>query len=125
MAAEDVLIRTLGPEKASKFIFTYIENDSLDSYAVKIENNKVLITGNSPTTLTRGAYDYLKKGTNSMVSWSGKHLNIPEELPVLEMKATSPYKNRYYLNVCAFGYSTPYWTWERWEQEIDWMALHG
>lgn len=32
---------------------------------------------------------------------------------------------RYYLNVVTFGYSTPFWGWERWEREIDWMALHG
>lgn len=23
------------------------------------------------------------------------------------------------------GYSMPYWDWERWEKEIDWMAVHG
>ncbi|MBQ2298751.1 MAG: alpha-N-acetylglucosaminidase, partial [Bacteroidaceae bacterium] len=32
---------------------------------------------------------------------------------------------RYYLNYCTFSYSMSVWTWERWEQEIDWMALHG
>ena len=32
---------------------------------------------------------------------------------------------RYYLNYCTFGYSMTTWTWERWQQEIDWMALHG
>ena len=29
------------------------------------------------------------------------------------------------LNVCTFGYTTPYWDWERWEKEIDRMALYG
>ncbi|WP_227021043.1 alpha-N-acetylglucosaminidase TIM-barrel domain-containing protein [Arenibacter algicola] len=125
LAAQDVLIRVLGEEDASKFIFNYTENDSLDTYVVKVESNKVLVSGNSPTTLTRGAYDYLKSATNSMISWSGKYINIPNELPEMKKTITSPYKNRYYLNVCAFGYSTPYWDWERWEKEIDWMALHG
>ena len=32
---------------------------------------------------------------------------------------------RYYLNYCTFSYSMSVWTWERWQQEIDWMALHG
>ncbi|NKI27580.1 alpha-N-acetylglucosaminidase, partial [Arenibacter sp. 6A1] len=124
-AAQEVLYRTLGAEHASKFSFKYTEKDSLDTYAIKVENNKVVITATSPTTMTRGAYDYLKNTTNSMISWSGKNINIPEELPEVEKTITSPYKNRYYLNVCAFGYSTPYWDWERWEKEIDWMALHG
>jgi len=124
-AAQEVLYRTLGAEHASKFSFKYTEKDSLDTYAIKVENNKVVITATSPTTMTRGAYDYLKNTTNSMISWSGKNINIPEELPEVEKTITSPYENRYYLNVCAFGYSTPYWDWERWEKEIDWMALHG
>ncbi|SHI59081.1 alpha-N-acetylglucosaminidase [Arenibacter nanhaiticus] len=125
LAAQEVLNRTLGEEDASKFIFKYTANDSLDTYTIKVKNNKVLVSGNSPTALTRGAYDYLKNATNSMISWSGKNINIPEELPEVEKTSTSPYKNRYYLNVCAFGYSTPYWDWKRWEQEIDWMALKG
>ncbi|MBO7295145.1 MAG: alpha-N-acetylglucosaminidase, partial [Bacteroidaceae bacterium] len=29
------------------------------------------------------------------------------------------------LNTCTFGYSMTSWTWTRWQQEIDWMALHG
>ena len=32
---------------------------------------------------------------------------------------------RYFMNVCTFGYSYAFWTWDRWEREIDWMALNG
>jgi alpha-N-acetylglucosaminidase len=32
---------------------------------------------------------------------------------------------RYYMNTCTFGYSTAFWSWERWQREIDWMALNG
>lgn len=38
---------------------------------------------------------------------------------------SSPHEVRYYLNVVTFGYSTAFWGWDRWEREIDWMALHG
>lgn len=38
---------------------------------------------------------------------------------------STPHAVRYYLNVVTFGYSTPFWDWDRWEREIDWMALHG
>ena len=31
----------------------------------------------------------------------------------------------YYMNVCTLTYTSWNWDWERWEQEIDWMALHG
>jgi alpha-N-acetylglucosaminidase len=29
------------------------------------------------------------------------------------------------MNVCTFSYSTVWWDWERWERELDWMALNG
>ena len=29
------------------------------------------------------------------------------------------------MNVCTVSYSAAWWSWERWEREIDWMALHG
>ncbi|MBD7958692.1 alpha-N-acetylglucosaminidase C-terminal domain-containing protein [Microbacterium sp. Sa4CUA7] len=37
----------------------------------------------------------------------------------------TPFTVRYYLNVVTHGYSTAYWDWQRWERELDWMALHG
>lgn len=36
-----------------------------------------------------------------------------------------PLRYRYYQNVCAQSYSYVWWGWERWEREIDWMALSG
>ena len=38
---------------------------------------------------------------------------------------SSPWRWRYHLNFCTFGYSTAYWDWSRWQQEIDRMAMRG
>ena len=35
------------------------------------------------------------------------------------------FRFRYYQNVCTVSYSSAFWNWERWEKEIDWMALQG
>ena len=37
----------------------------------------------------------------------------------------SPCRIRHCYNVVTAGYTFPYWTWERWEQELDWLAMHG
>lgn len=37
----------------------------------------------------------------------------------------SPFPRHHYYNVVTYGYTLPYWDWQRWEEEIDWMALHG
>lgn len=124
-AAMDVLQRTLGNDNASRFILQFKEAKTLDRYKINVKDNKVIITGNSPIALTRGAYDYLKNATHSIISWSGNNINIPDTLPDYKNEVQSPFKYRYYLNVVTHGYTTPYWDWERWEKEIDWMAMHG
>src|SRR5699024_7835382 len=46
----------------------------------------------------------------------------PDSVPV---RRDTPARHRYYLNVVTSGYSAPYWRWQRWQREVDWMALHG
>ena len=31
----------------------------------------------------------------------------------------------FYMNFCTHSYTMPWWQWESWEKELDWMALHG
>jgi alpha-N-acetylglucosaminidase len=48
-------------------------------------------------------------------------------MPVVAEKVhrKTPYTFRYYLNYCTFNYTMSWWNWERWQKEIDWMALNG
>ncbi|MGH7996193.1 MAG: alpha-N-acetylglucosaminidase, partial [Opitutaceae bacterium] len=36
-----------------------------------------------------------------------------------------PYRFVQYYNPCTYGYSLAFWDWDRWQRELDWMALHG
>ena len=63
---------------------------------------------------------------NCSISWSGHQLdNIPDNLPSIDIKVDSPTRFIYYQNVCTWGYSFPWWTWDNWRRHIDWMALMG
>ena len=122
----EVLIRLAGRENADRFRFHLVkENSGIGTYSVKIEDGRIDITGNTPVALCRGAYDYLFNACGSIVSWSGNRITIPEELPGYHNEVTSPYKYHYYFNAVTHGYTTPFWDWQRWEKEIDWMAVHG
>src|SRR5262249_10851127 len=69
---------------------------------------------------------YLKYTAHCQVSWCGLNLQLPDPLPVpSRTRVASPYAHRVYFNYCTFSYSMPFWDWGRWQQEIDWMALHG
>ena len=41
------------------------------------------------------------------------------------MVKTTPYKYRYCFNYCTFNYTMSWWDKERWQWEIDFMALNG
>ncbi|MBS2212668.1 alpha-N-acetylglucosaminidase [Carboxylicivirga mesophila] len=125
VVAKQVLSRVVGKANADVFAFKYVEGQGNDAYSINVADGKVVVTGSSPTALCRGAYDYLRNNCHSIVSWSGNHINIPETLPLVDKTVQSPFKYRYYLNTVTHGYTTPYWDWERWEKELDWMAMHG
>ncbi len=124
--ALNVLNRVIGKEKLENFTFILRpRRDGNDGFQIHKEGKKIVIEAASPTALCYGTYYYLKTACRCMVTWSGKNIRIPETLPPLEVEIVSPYRYRYYFNVVTHGYSTAYWDWPRWEQEIDWMALHG
>ncbi len=126
VAARGVLERLLG-ERADDFILKKVSDPSdRDAFEILAHNGKVEIQGNSAIALTRGAYHYLRHACRAQVTWSGKHIELPERLPdYVDKKIVTPYNFRLYYNVCTFGYTTAFWDWPRWERELDWMALHG
>ncbi len=125
-AARGVMQRLIGDRAKDITLEIIPAQDSLDTYEIEAKNGKLTVRGSSAVAMTFGFHQYLKKATNSIVSWSGNHLNLGDQWPdYAKERATSPYQYRYFLNVVTYGYTTPYWDWERWQKEIDWMALHG
>lgn len=98
-----------------------------DYFEIDSKDDKVLITGNSDLSLATGLNWYLKYVAGIHLSWNNPSQKLPEVLPLPQKKIrqTTAMKNRYYLNYCTYSYSMAFWDWERWEKEIDWMAMHG
>ncbi len=94
-------------------------------FSVTSTKNKVIVKGSSSTALCYGAYSFLKDIGAVQVSWEGSRIDLPGSWPDYKAEESTPFRFRNYLNVCAYGYTTPWWDWERWSQEIDFMALHG
>ena len=122
------LISRIVKDKAGFFIVEYIDQqEGKDVFELESKDGKIILRGNNGISVASALNHYLKNYCNSHISWNGNNLNMPDPLPEIEEKIrkASPYKYRYYLNYCTFNYSMAWWDWERWQQEIDWMALNG
>ncbi|BDU27003.1 alpha-N-acetylglucosaminidase [Flavobacterium sp. GSB-24] len=125
-SAQKVIERLIG-NRASEFELSIIENkgNKLDWFEIETTNNKVKIKASNNTAVCYAAYNFLRDIGAVLVSWEGNRIHLPETWPKYSKKSETPFQYREYLNACTFGYTTPWWDWKRWEQEIDWMAMHG
>ena len=103
------------------------QQDTKDVFEVESRNNKIILRGNNGAAIASALYYYLTEYCHCQITWNGTNLNLPKQLPVVKEKVhkQTPYQYRYYLNYCTFNYSMSWWNWDRWQKEIDWMALHG
>lgn len=125
-SARGVLSRVLGEKAASIQLRIHPAEDGTDTYEYECINGKLKVRASSVTALTRGVYDYLKTNHLGMLDWAGPQFSLPETWPdAPKTNVTTPFKIRHAYNVVTSGYTTPYWDWRRWEQELDWQAMHG
>ncbi|MDR3366851.1 MAG: alpha-N-acetylglucosaminidase [Prevotellaceae bacterium] len=101
--------------------------DGKDFFEIIPQKGKLVIKGNNPVSQATGFSWYLKYVAGVHLSWNNPTQDLPANLPLpgKTIRQETDLLLRYYLNYCTFSYSMAFWGWERWEKEIDWMALHG
>lgn len=127
-AAVDLIERNIAGASQHFIVESVPYNTSgKDYFEVDKKNDKVVLRGTNGVSLASAFYYYLKNYANGIVTWNGSNLKLPDPLvlPEKRIKKETFYDYRYYLNYCTFNYSMSWWDWNRWEKEIDWMAMHG
>ena len=123
------LVDRIQPGQSSRFIFELTDQQSPeDFFELDTKRGKVLIRGNNYLSIAVGLNWYLKYYAGIQISWNNPHprlSNVRLPKPKQPERHSTDMLVRYYMNYCTFSYSTAFWDWKRWEQEIDWMALHG
>ena len=91
------------------------------------KNTPIIIRGNSWVNIAVGINWYLKHHAGIHISWNNMNVKLPTVLPAVKQKERheTDLKLRYNFNYCTFSYTMAFWDWNRWQKEIDWMALHG
>lgn len=112
---------------ASRKIMTETVRSDRDFFEVTSKDGKPLIRGNNYVSIASGINWYLKYSVGVHLTWNSMHASLPATLPLVQgvERHETDIKHRYYLNYCTLSYSMAFWDWKRWEQELDWMALHG
>lgn len=130
-AVADMLDR-IGGEGASGLFETRISksisDNGEDTFIIGSRKGRPYIQGSSMSALTTGIGWYLNHYAHINLSWNNLTTDLKEAvlpLPEKEEKRVSSAVHRYYLNYCTFSYSMAFWEKDRWQKEIDWMALHG
>jgi alpha-N-acetylglucosaminidase len=123
----EVLARLLR-ERASQFELGKIAaGEGSERFRISTANGRIKVEGSTPAALLFGVNWYLKYVAHVQISTNGSRLGkaSPLPLPAAVIEKETPYAYRYALNQNVDGYTAPYWSWPRWEHEIDVLALSG
>lgn len=120
------LVERVSPGDSNRFLFVQT-NGKDDYFDITSDNGRVRIEGNNPVSIAAGLNWYLKYYAGIHLSWNNMHTDLGDRLPLpaSHERHSTDLLQRYYLNYCTHSYSMPFWDTERWQQEVDWMALHG
>ncbi len=129
-AVSEMLNRIGGAGTADRFVTVVDEdlNTSAEQFVITSEGGKPCIKGTTLSAVTTGINWYLNHYAHVNLTWNRPTTDLSTvslPVPTAEETHSSAAPYRYYLNYCTYSYSMSTWTWERWQQEIDWMALHG
>lgn len=120
------LLERIDKGASRKFIIEQVKSPT-DFFELDQQGDKVVIRGNNYVSIATGLNWYLKYYAGVQLSWNGMTARLPDALPAVPQKERheTEMAYRYDFNYCTHSYTMAFWDWKRWEQEIDWMALHG
>ncbi len=128
-AVRDLLARvTNAADKFETVLDDALLTDGHDVFVITAKNGKPCIKGSSISAITTGINWYLNHYAHVNIAWNRLTTDLSATslpVPTGEERHDASVDYRYYLNYCTASYSMSVWTWERWQKEIDWMALHG
>ncbi len=122
------LAHRVAPWIGSKLVLEYIPPEQgRNVFELESANGNLIIRASDTPSAAMGLNWYLKYYCCRSISHVGNNITPATPLPLVPypMRRISPFEFRYYLNYCTFNYTFAFADWERWEHELDWMALNG
>ncbi len=126
-AMRELLDRVV-PQLSSQFSLRVLPADPSgeDTFEISGTRGAVELAGTGISALACAFNWYLKHDAGGQITWAGRNLEIGSVLPApTPVRRTTRFPRCYVFNENVFGYSVPYWDWERWERELDILAING
>jgi alpha-N-acetylglucosaminidase len=124
---QNVLKRLLGDRAAQFDLAAMDAAGGHERFRITNAKRRIKVEGTTPGALLFGVNWYLKYVAHVEISTNGMRLGPAGAwpLPASAIEGETPYAYRYALNQNIDGYTAPYWSWTRWQHEIDVLALSG
>ncbi|MDE2480747.1 MAG: alpha-N-acetylglucosaminidase [bacterium] len=122
------LLERVVPKLSSQFSLRLLpaRDDGHDAFEISGSRGAVDLAGTSISALACAFNWYLKNDAGGQITWAGRNLEIGSVAPApTKVRRATRFARRYVFNENVFGYSVPYWDWERWERELDVLAING
>ncbi len=127
-ALNGLVSRLLGNEYIDWFEFE-IDRDCVDKnyYELSDFEGKIKIKADCGVSAATGLNYYLKYFCKVQISQQLEQVNMPEKVVAVGkvIYQSSPYKVRYAYNYCTLSYTTPFYGYEAWQRELDFLMLSG
>ena len=122
----DELLERIDKGASKKFKIELRQADR-DYFELDQQGRRVVVRGNTWVNIGVGLNWYLKYHAGVHLTWNSMKTRLPDVLPPVTKRERheTDLTLRYSYNYCTFSYSMAFWDWERWQQEIDWLCLHG
>jgi alpha-N-acetylglucosaminidase len=125
---EQAVLRRLLGDRAAQFELSAMQlSGGHERFRISNADGRIKVEGTTPSSLLYGVNWYLKYIAQVTISTNGTRLGPAHAwpLPAAAIERETPYAYRYALNQNIDGYTAPYWSWARWQHEIDILALSG
>ena len=104
-----------------------IDKKDYDEYSITFEDGKLFVSATGPVAACMGIYDYLKEYCDVQLTWCSNTAVDLENLVAFDGVFSKKVQQRFrvYMNYCTLNYTASWWDFDRWEKEIDFMAMNG
>lgn len=120
------LVGRVTPEATAGVAFRTVPE--LEGFRISRRGDGILIEAADAARMIAGYGHYLRFVARLHLSWNGDRLDLRLPLPAPDEPLTverNPWEIRFAYNYCTLSYSAAFWDWNRWQRELDFLALNG